>query len=347
MTYGAGRIKPPFDFLEFLRGETMKKMLLLAVCAMTVASMAWSLEMKLAHSYDANHPYHLGSKWAAEEIAKATEGRVKITVYPSSTLGSESEIMEQVLTGGDLDIANVGSGQMANAWGPISICVMPYTFRDNDHFLKFIKSPTFEKMKAAFLRDTGVHIMGSATLGQKHIIGNSRPIRSPEDFKGFRLRVAEQKVLIEFTKYFGGTPTPTAFSEAYMAIQQNVVDGTETFLSAVETMKFNEVIKYISLTNHINANNHFLVKDESFMAMSEKDRAEFKRILDEAGFRIHKAVDDYDNSLLPVFRKQGLIIVDDVDMEACAAACAPMIKEYEISWQKEFGDLYNEVRNIK
>ncbi len=255
----------------------MKKLLLMAVCAMmAAASSAWSLELKLGHFYDSTHPYQIGCEWAAEEIAKATEGRVKVTVYPSAVLGSESELMEHVLMGGDVDIVNVGAGQLANAWAPISICVMPYTFRDNAHFLEFSKSPIFQKMREAFHRDTGVHIMGSMVMGPKHIIGN-RAIRSPEDFKGFRLRVAEQKVLIEFTKYFGGTPTPTAFSEAYMAIQQNVVDGTETFLSAVETMKFYEVIQFISMTNHIHANNFFLVKDDSYMAMSEKDRASFNQ----------------------------------------------------------------------
>ena len=325
----------------------MKKLLLMAVCAMAaVASGAWSLELKLGHFYDSTHPYQIGCEWAAEEIAKATEGRVKVTVYPSAVLGSESELMEHVLMGGDVDIVNVGAGQLANAWAPISICVMPYTFRDNAHFLEFSKSPIFQKMQEAFHRDTGVHIMGSMVMGPKHIIGN-RAIRSPEDFKGFRLRVAEQKVLIEFTKYFGGTPTPTAFSEAYMAIQQNVVDGTETFLSAVETMKFYEVIKFISMTNHIHANNFFLVKDDSYMAMSEKDRASFKRIMEEAGVRISKMVGDYDDSLLPIFKARGITIVDDVDYDACAAAVAPMIKEFESAWKEEFGDLYSQIRALK
>ncbi len=325
----------------------MKKWLLMAVCAMmAAASSAWSLELKLGHFYDSTHPYQIGCEWAAEEIAKATEGRVKVTVYPSAVLGSESELMEHVLMGGDVDIVNVGAGQLANAWAPISICVMPYTFRDNAHFLEFSKSPIFQKMREAFHRDTGVHIMGSMVMGPKHIIGN-RAIRSPEDFKGFRLRVAEQKVLIEFTKYFGGTPTPTAFSEAYMAIQQNVVDGTETFLSAVETMKFYEVIQFISMTNHIHANNFFLVKDDSYMAMSEKDRASFKRIMEEAGVRISKMVGDYDDSLLPVFKARGIAIVEDVDYEACAAAVAPMIKEFESAWKEEFGDLYGQIRALK
>ncbi|MCL2000588.1 MAG: TRAP transporter substrate-binding protein DctP [Planctomycetes bacterium] len=324
----------------------MRKMFLSAVCVLVAASAAWSLEMKLAHPYEPTHPYHIGSEWAAQEIEKATEGRVRIRVYPAAALGSENEIMEQILMGGDLDIANVGSGQLANAWPPISICVMPYVFRDNDHFLKFAQSPTWERMRAAFHRDTGAHIMGSATWGQKHIIGN-RAVRSPKDFQGFRLRVAEQAVLVKYAQAMGASIITTAFSEAYMAIQQNVADGTETSFTAMETMKFYEVAKVISMTYHINANNHFLVKDESYKAMSEQDRTAFRRILEEAGFRIHKMIDDNDNGLEPFFIQQGLTIVKDVDLEACAAATMPMIREYEASWQKEFGDLYTEIRNIK
>ncbi len=322
----------------------MRKSLLLAACFTVVAAMGWSLEMKLAHVYETTHAYHIGCEWAAEEIAKATDGRVQIKVYASSTLGSENEIMEQVLMGGDLDIANVGSAQIANTWPPMNIMVMPYVFRDNDHLLQFIKSPTYDRLREAFFRDTGCRIIGASTWGLKHTIGN-KVIKTPADFANFRLRVPEQKATIKVAQYMGANPTPTSYSEAYMALQQNVVDGLENPFMAIQTMKFYEVAKTISKTGHVIANNHFLVKDESWMAMSEEDRVAFKRILEEAGYRIHKMIDDADKSLEPWFIAQGCTI-HEVDRDAFVKATAGMIKEYEDSW-KEFGDLYTEIQNIK
>lgn len=322
----------------------MKKSLLLAACFVAAAAMGWSLEMKLAHVYESTHPYHIGSEWAAEEVAKATEGRVTIKVYPSSTLGSENELMEQVFMGGDLDIANVGSAQIANAWPAMNITVMPYVFRDNDHLLQFLKSPTYEKLCDAFYRDTGCRMMGASTWGLKHTIGN-KAITTPEDFKNFRLRVPEQKATIKVAQYMGANPTPTAYSEAYMALQQNVVDGLENPFSAIQTMKFFEVAKVISKTGHVIANNHFLVNDESYMAMNEHDRAEFKRILGDAGFRIHKMIDDADASLEPWLLAQGCSI-NEIDRDAFVKATAGMVQEYESCW-KEFGDLYTEIQSIR
>lgn len=321
----------------------MKKLLTVVLCAVAVSLSATALDLKLGHVYEPSHPWHKGALMAASMIEQQTEGRVKITVFPSSVLGTEQELMEQVIAGG-LDISEEGSGQIANLYDPISITEMPYIFTGNNHAMRFLKSPKFEEMKKDFLEEHGARIVGSSIWGLRHIIGN-KDIKSPADLKDFKLRVPDQRIAVSYAKVMGAEPTPVAYSEAYMALQQNVVDGLENPLVSIQAMKFAEVAKHISLTSHVATIVHFVFNEDSFQKISKSDQ---KIVLDafaEACDWIHLEMNRSDLELVDAFRQQGLTVVQ-VDKAAFQAKTKSMSDDFAGNWKK-FGDLYGYIQSLK
>lgn len=321
----------------------MKKSLLIAACLLLSLTCARAVEFKLAHVYETNFPWHIGAERAAKAIEEKTGGRVKIKVFPSSVLGSEGEITEQVLMGG-LDIAETGSGQISNVYKPMNITSMPYIFLDNAHAMKFIKSEQFAKMKEDLLKKTGGRIIGSATWGVRHIIGN-RGITKPDDLTDFKLRVPDQRVTVQYAIAMGAKPTPTAYGEAYMALQQNVVDGLENPITAIKSMKFDEVAKHLSLTGHVVTVCHFLMSEDSFQQISKDDQKIFLECFAEASEWIHDAIDTNDKALIATMEKEG-VKVYQCDRDAFARKTRSMSDEYKGDWS-DFGDLYDYIQGLK
>ena len=321
----------------------MKKFMLLAACLVLSVSFARALEYKLAHVYETTFPWHIGAEKAAELVKERTNGRVTIKVYPSSVLGTEGEITEQAIMGG-LDIAESGSGQISNVYKPMNITSMPYIFDDNAHALKFLKSDKWEEMKEDMLQKTGARIVGSATWGLRHIIGN-RGIKTPADLDNFKLRVPDQRVTVQYAIAMGAKPTPTAYGEAYMALQQNVVDGLENPITAIKSMKFDEVAKHLSLTGHVVTLVHFIMNEDSFQQMSKDDQKIFLECMAEASDWIHSEIDKQDRDLVEVMKTQG-VTVYECDREAFAKKTRSMSEDYKGDW-KDFGDLYTYIQNLK
>lgn len=322
----------------------MKKVLFAAVCAVLFsAAAARSVELKLGHIYETAHPWHVGMVEAAKIIKDRSNGRINITIFPSGTLGSEQELMEQAITGG-LDIAESGAGQLANVYEVMTLTEMPYIFRDNAHVMLFVKSPKFEEIKKDFHNEHDAYIIGSSTWGIRHIIGN-KAIRTPADLKDFKLRVPDQRITVGYAKAMGANPTPIAYSEAYLALQQNAVDGLENPLVSIQSMKFYEVARTLSLTGHVTNIVHLVMNGESFDALSKEDQQILLDGMAEGCEIIYRLMDESDRNLVQFFKDQGLTVVE-ADRAAFGEATKGMVLEYSGNWEK-FGDLAGYIRDLK
>ncbi|MDR1534252.1 MAG: sialic acid TRAP transporter substrate-binding protein SiaP [Planctomycetota bacterium] len=315
----------------------------LAAAVFLAAASAWSVDLKLGHIYEPSHPWHVGMVEAAKIIKERTAGRVNITVYPTGTLGSEQELMEQAITGG-LDIAESGAGQLANVYEVMTLTEMPYLFRDNAHVMQFVKSPKFAEIAKDFHEEHGAYIIGASTWGIRHIIGN-KAIRTPADLAGFKLRVPDQRITVGYARAMGANPTPIAYSEAYLALQQNAVDGLENPLVSIQSMKFYEVAKTLSLTAHVTNIVSLVMNGDSFEAISPADREILIAGMAEGCDLIYRLMVESDNKLVQFFKDQGLTVVE-VDRAAFAEKTKSMSDEYAKNWAK-FGDLYKYIQDLK
>lgn len=338
----------------------MKKLSLLALALLVSGAMVFAgggsekssapkqltqkVTYKLAHVYNPGHPWDEGAKLAAKIIREKTNGMIEIQVYPSSQLGTEEQATEAVILG-SIEIAQSGAGQIGNLFKPIYVCEMPYTFRDNNHVLLFSKSDIAKQMFADLEKEFGVKVIGTSSFGVRQLTAN-KTVTTPEDLKGFKLRVPEQMITMEYAKAMGANPTPIAYAEAYMALQQGVVDGLENPLSAIKNMKFYEVQKVINLTSHVTNVNFFLMNGKVYNGLDGQYQ---KIILDafaDASQLIVDILNEDDKKLGDFFKSQGLT-VHQSNVEAFKKATADMPVKFRKWWIRYGEDLHKRIQDMK
>jgi len=300
--------------------------------------------LKLGHIYDPSHAWHQGALKAAEIVSEKTNGRLTIEVYPSSQLGTEPEILEQTLFG-SIDIAEAGAGQLGTLFKPINVLEMPYTFRDNAHVLSFAKSDIAKMLWEDFRKEFGGKIIGVSSWGIRQLTSN-KPVNTPADLAGFKLRVPEQTITVAYGKAMGANPTPIAYAEAYMALQQGVVDGLENPMSSIKAMKFYEVQKYINLTKHVTNCCFFVMNDARFEGLSKGDQEILLDAFSEASAYIVTLLDKDDQDLISFFESQG-VTVNRPDIDSFVKATASMPVEFSDWWSQYGADLHTRIQNIK
>src|SRR4029077_7554239 len=238
-------------------------------------------KLKFAHVYETSEPYHTAALWAAGEIKKRTNGRYDIEVFPASTLGKETDI-NQGLTLGTVDIIYTGQLFTGRTYGPLAIGGAPYMFRDFDHWKRYSTSPLFAQLAEGYRQKSGGNKVVAITYyGERHVTSN-KPINKPEDMKGMKLRVPDAPLFTMFPRAVGANPTPIAFAEVYLALQNGTVDAQENPLPTIDAKKFYEVQKYIILTGHITESLVTVVAGDSWKKLSEADRKIFSDVLWEA-----------------------------------------------------------------
>ncbi|HZY15539.1 MAG TPA: sialic acid TRAP transporter substrate-binding protein SiaP [Ramlibacter sp.] len=287
----------------------------IAACALAAATALPGLaqaqtKLKWAHVYETSEPFHKWSVWAGEEIKKRTNGRYEVTVFPASTLGKESDI-NQGLQLGTVDIILTGASFAARSYQPLAISYFPFIFRDAEHQLKYARSDVFRELAGGYDKASGNHIVALNYYGARHVTSN-KPVVKPEDMKGLKIRVPDAPAYLAFPKSLGANPTPIAFAEVYLALQNGTVDAQENPLPTIEAKKFYEVQKNISLTGHIVDSLLSIVSGQLWTKLSDADKKIFTEVMQEAADKTGRDIIASEARLVDEFKKKGknVIVVD-------------------------------------
>lgn len=298
-----------------------------AALSLGTATAALAAEtLKWAHVYEEGSDYHKVALWAAEEIKARTDGRIEFQVYPASSLGKEVEINEGLGIGA-VDIIYTGPSFVERYYGPIAISDYPFIMRGYDHWKTYRDSDLFQELSTGYKDATGHTVMALVYYGQRHVTSNF-PILKPEDMKGLKIRVPNSPVMLMFPNAVGANPTPMAFSEVYLALQQGVVDAQENPLPTIQFKKFYEVQSNINLTGHI-LNSLLIIVSDSAMARVGDDAATVEEVLKEAAATVSQSIYDAEQSLVAWFRDKG-ITVNEVDKQPFQDAVKPMLTDLSV-----------------
>ena len=313
----------------------MKTRILLAALAAAgtlAAGAADAKTLKFAHVYEVATPYHEVMLEAAKRLEERTEGRYDMDVFPASSLGKETAINEG-LSLGTVDAIYTGVGFASNAYGPIAISDFPFTMRGLNHFMAYRDSDLFAELSGGYKDATGNEIVALTYYGARHVTSN-KPILTPEDMVDLKIRVPNAPAFVLFPEAVGANPTPMAFAEVYLALQQGVVDAQENPLPTIQFKKFYEVQSDINLTGHITNSLTTIVAGPTLDAMDEADReiliGVFREAADEATAQIIEA----ENTLADWFREQGNN-VNEVDRAPFIAAVEPRLTSDDMPWPVE------------
>ena len=299
-------------------------------------------KLKWAHVYEVGESYHKQALWAADEIKKRTNGKYVIEVFPASTLGKETDI-NQGLTLGTVDIIYTGMAFAGRTYPPMSIASGPFIFRDFNHWHAFRDSPVFRELAQQYeAKSGGNHIVGCTYYGQRHLTAN-KLVQKPEDMKGMKLRVPDAPLFTMFPRAVGANPTPIAFAEVYLALQNGTVDAQENPLPTIEAKKFYEVQKYIILTGHITETLVTVVGSPTWSKLPDADKKVFSEVLWEASTRSTADIVAAEAALVAEFEKRGKTVVK-VDRGPFIQAVQKAVTAPDAPWSKE---LYDRVQAIR
>lgn len=280
----------------------------LAAVALAAVSGAFAqTKLKWAHVYETSEPYHKWSVWAGDEIKKRSNGKYEVQVFPASSLGKESDI-NQGLQLGTVDIIISGASFAARSFPRIGVGYYPYTFRDADHLLKFAKSDVFKELADGYKAKTGIQVTAVTYYGARHSTSN-KLFTKCDEMKGVKMRVPDVPAYMALPRACGANPTPIAFAEVYLALQNGTVDAQENPLPTIEAKKFYEVQKNIILTGHINDSLITQIAPHVWNKLSAADQQMFTAVMQEAAAKATEDIRKREAELVDEFKKKGINVV--------------------------------------
>ena len=204
--------------------------------------------IKLGHGLDPSHPVHKAMEFMALRLKERSAGRLRMDIYPSEQLGSERECLE-LLQIGSLGMTKVSCSVLEGFVPAMSVLSLPYLFRDSDHRYRVLEGEIGRRLlregERFWLRGLCYYDAGSRSFYTK-----DRPVLTPDDLKGVKVRTQESPTSIRMVQALGGSPTPIAWGELYSALQQGVVDGAENNPPSFYLSRHYEVCRHYSLDEH-------------------------------------------------------------------------------------------------
>ena len=287
--------------------------------------------LKFGSAVSKDSHYGVASAVFCAEIEKNTSNRYKCQEFPNGSLGGEREMIEAVQLG-TLDLVVTSSGPLGNFVPEVKIFDIPFLFRDYDHARKVLDGKIGQDILKKF-ESKGLVGLVWGENGFRHMTNSKRPIKTPDDAAGLKMRTMENKVHMEGYKAFGILPTPMSFTELFTALQQGTVDGQENPIPVILAAKFSQVQKYLSLTGHVYSPAPIIMNPGVFGKLSADVKTVFLAAAKSGAAAMRKRVNDDEARGLDILRKEGVEVTEKVDGAAFRKAIAPAYAGYA----KEFG----------
>ena len=321
----------------------MKKLfgalLVLSVFLAAAACAADSVTVKIGNVLNPDHPWNVALNGFAQEVEKATAGRVVVKVFPSSQLGNEKDLIEG-LRMGTVDGGLIGGSSFQSLDPKFGIEELPYAFANHEQAYKAFDGKLGEAL-FDILGKKGVVGLSWWENGFRHISNSKKPILVPEDLKGLKIRVTPNKMRLDTFNALGASPMPIPFGELYSALQQGVVDAQENPLAIFFSNGFSEVQKHLSLTSHIWTSAILCVNKDVWKKVSDADKKLVLEIAAEWRDEERKMIRASDDELVAKIKEKG-VDVRTVDTAAFRAAVRDVWKAYESVFGKDLLDLVEE-----
>jgi len=282
--------------------------------------------LKLGHGLDTGHPVHQAMVFMKERLEVLSSGTVSIDIYPSSVLGSETQCIEQ-LQNGSLAMTKTSAAAMENFIPAMAVYGLPYVFRDADHYWAVLNGEIGRQMlqqgEAKFLRGLCYYDGGSRNFYTK-----DKPIKTPDDLKGLKIRVMNSKTAIDMVKAMGGAPTPIAWGELYSALAQGTVDGAENNLPSFTSNKHYEICKHFTLDGHTRIPDMLLMSSRVWKKLDPQVQVWVQQAATESVVYQRQLWQEKTMEALEQAKAEG-VSVYEVDTAAFAAKVAPMLAGVE------------------
>lgn len=260
----------------------LPRMAAVAVVASSLLISAASAQTVLRSSdtHPDGYPTVEAVKKFGELLGEKTDGRYTVEVFHSAQLGQEVDTIEQTQFG-VIDLNRISIGAFGTQVPEATVTQLPFIFRSADHMHNVLDGPIGEEILAAF-DDVGVVALAYYDGGARSFYNSQRPIHTPEDMDGLKIRVMQSDIFVDMVGALGGNATPMPYGEVYSGIQTGVIDGAENNYPSFDTAGHAEVAKYYSLDEHLMVPEVLVVSKVLWDTLSPEDQAAFREAAEES-----------------------------------------------------------------
>jgi len=255
-------------------------MFLIAGVAFSCKNESTVTVIKLAHVLDTSHPVHKGMVFMAEKVAENSGGKMHVDIYPGGQLGGERDLIE-LLQIGSLAMTKVSTAPLEGFVPEMKIFGVPYVFRNDEHRWNVLNGEIGKKLLLSgepyFLRGMCYYDAGSRSFYTKE-----KPVNSPKDLNGLKIRVMKSITAMQMVQSLGGSATPIPWGELYTSLQQGVVDGAENNPPSFYLSKHYEVCKYYSLDEHTAVPDILIMSTVVWNSLSRQEQTWLQEAVDES-----------------------------------------------------------------
>lgn len=276
----------------------------------------------------------------AEEVERLSDGTMLISVYPNSVLGGDRELLESCKEG-DIPFVVQNTAPQVTFMPDVAVFDMPAVFETIDEVREHVDNPDFLSMMQQVYGDAGYVLLGYADQGFR-VMTTNRNVQSISDFKGQKIRTMENSYHMAYWKALGASPTPMAFSEVYIGLQQGTIDAQENPYEVIVSNKLYEQQDYVVETNHLPHLISLIVSEEFFDSLTDEQQQIIKEAADTAKEYAREQSDARIASRMDTIRESGTEIITPSEelYNEIRELCKPIYASIENSVSQEIIDAY-------
>ena len=275
--------------------------------------------LKLGHGLPTEHPVHEAMVYMKERLKHHSNGTMDLAIYPSGMIGSEAECLKQTQNG-HIDLSKTSSAVLESSVPELIALGLPYVFRNSRHFWKVLDGPIGKELGEL---TRGMRALCYYDSGQRSFYTTKKPIRTPDDLKGMKIRTQQSRLAMDIVSALGGAPTPIPWGELYTALSQGTVDGAENNLPSFDTGRHMEVCKYFTLNEHTRVPDMLMISRKTWDSLTDQQREWLERAAHESSLKQRELWKEADRIAVERAKKQGVQFIE-VDQRPFAEKLRPL-----------------------
>ncbi|MFO8065122.1 MAG: TRAP transporter substrate-binding protein [Spirochaetota bacterium] len=290
------------------------------------------INFRLAHVVNEQDGFHIAAEKFKELVEERTDEKITVEIFPNAELGDERTLLEGMQIG-SVDMGVITNGPVANFVEEIAVFELPFLFPTPEDAYRVLDGEIGQELLTK-LEEVDLKGLAYAERGFRNLTNSQRPVNTPEDVEGLKVRVMENPVYIDTFQALGANAVPMAWTEALTAMQQQTIDGQENPINVIHSFKLYEPQQYLSLTRHTYAPaiivmsldkwNQLPVEAQEILEESAQEAAEYERQWNA----------DMAEEQLAELKENGMEVIEDPDIAAFQEAVASVYDDYG----EEFGE---------
>lgn len=285
--------------------------LALLMVAIPGAALAQQKVLRYAHFQPArpDQPKHAAALAFKEHVEQATGNGIKVEIFPAGQFGNDADTMSGLRLG-TLDMAVAHDGAIAGIYKPVGVLGIPFLYENHEHAWRVYDSPWLQGFSEDMVKKAGVRLLAFADNGVRHFTNSRRPIRSPEDMKGLKVRVMPSPVFQTLVSALGASPSAIPWAELPAALQQKVVDGQENGVTNILAASLYQYQKYITLDGHVWSVHGYTINEKYYQGLSAAERKAVEEGTQKAAAIHRKMTSDQDKNAKQILTKLGMEVTE-------------------------------------